>query len=370
MAKNEILPIVKDGNNEEKIEISFDPNDIRISNQSLDIGQIINRLEHNEIELNANFEPIQEIWNTDKMSLLIESILLRLPIPAFYFDAQNYNKWEIIDGLQRIRTLKYFIIDNSFRLQNLQFLKDLNGKTYRDLPRAMQRNMASFPITAVIIDKGTPLMIKYHLFCRLNNRNIGRGLKAQEIRSIVFKGKVIDLINKLATSDAFKLATNWGIKTERMEDKNLVSRFLAFWLIPYFAYTPNLNTFINKGLEMLKGLDNVFFEKTENTFLQSMSLAYNIFGDDAFRKRLNIADKKKPINKALFECLSVCFANLSNDESSVLLAKKELFKTFFIELNNNLLFGAAITQNTSKKENVMYRFHFIKNIINQTLKNA
>ena len=99
-------------NEEVVIEKPFNPQDIKITVSTLALDSLVKRLQHNEIDLSPDFQRNGELWNHSKMSRLIESIILRLPLPVFYFDITNNNKWIVIDGLQRLCTLQKFIVKN------------------------------------------------------------------------------------------------------------------------------------------------------------------------------------------------------------------------------------------------------------------
>ncbi len=161
---------VEQEHNEDVITIiPFDPNDIAVNTPSLNMGDIINRLEHGEIKLNSEFQRSPNLWNATKKSRFIESILLKLPVPAFYFVSDGNGSWEIIDGLQRISTIKSFVIDKKLELENLEFLKEYNKCKFEDLPRTLQRRIKTFSITANILGKGTPDVVKYNIFNRINS---------------------------------------------------------------------------------------------------------------------------------------------------------------------------------------------------------
>jgi hypothetical protein len=85
---------------------SFDPKDIDIAIEQNSLSTIIAMIEDEAIDMNTEFQRCGDLWSKSVMSRLIESILLRLPLPVFYFDASNDNKWLIVDGLQRLSTFK------------------------------------------------------------------------------------------------------------------------------------------------------------------------------------------------------------------------------------------------------------------------
>ena len=90
--------------------------------------------------------------------------------------------------------------------------------------------------------------------------------------------------------------------SKRMEDRDFANRFIAFYLINYLEYKPDLDTFLNNGLTKVKD-DSTNISQIKLDFKKSMNLAYEIFGNDAFRKRLGQNDNRKPINKSIFDAL-------------------------------------------------------------------
>lgn len=350
----------------------FDPNSIKVSTHPHTLGDIIDRLEHGEIMLDTEFQRRPDLWNNTKKSRFIESLLLRLPIPTFYFDGADDDKWRVIDGLQRISTLKSFVMDKTLILENLEFLKDFEGNKFDELPRELQRRIRTFAITISVLEKGTPDLVKYNIFSRINQG--GLVLKPQEIRHALHQGQGSNLIKSLADkntpeAEAFIKATEGKIKSERMEDRDFITRFIAFYLISYKEYEPDLDAFMNKGMGEIKKLNSRQVEKLKQDFRNAMQTAWEIFGNDAFRKRFRQEDTRYPINKALFEVLSVNFAKLSDEERDTLIQRREKFKERFRALLNNSdeKFKRAITYGTAQKEKVEQRFKDIGTIIKETL---
>jgi len=378
------------------IETPFDPNKIKVRTTPSTIGQIINDLEDNFINMNTEFQRLANLWNETKKSRFIESLLLKLPIPAFYFNEKEENELEVVDGLQRISTIKNFVIHENFKLSNLEFLKEYNGENFSGLPSTFQRRIKTFPITTYIIEKGTPNEVKYNIFKRVNTG--GLELKEQEIRHAINQGIPAELVADLvrgkndidesgiickrkndngtiielyATREGkeFIKATDNRIGSRRMEDRDFATRFISFYLIDFNKYEPNLDTFLNNGMAAIRELNETEIYIVKDDFYNSMKLAFEIFGNDAFRKRFNKFDGRKPINKALFEVLSVSFAELDELERKVLKRNKSKFKNKFIELHHDGAFLRAISQGTAIKESVIKRFQEIRRIIKETIDN-
>lgn len=164
----------------EEREKPFDPKKVDVSITTPNMGVLIERLRHGEINLFPDFQRSADLWSKQAQSRLIESILIRLPIPAFYFDALVEDKWQVVDGLQRLSAIKNFVLDKSLSLTNLEFLQEYEGFFYDDLPRSLKRRIVEFQTSVYLIKPGTPLVMKYSLFNRINTG--GLKLKAQEIR--------------------------------------------------------------------------------------------------------------------------------------------------------------------------------------------
>jgi hypothetical protein len=342
----------------------FDPNLIKIETQSLTLLHIIKRLEDGEINLFTDFQRRKDLWDSSQQSCFIESILLRLPIPSFYFDGQDDNKWQIVDGLQRVSTLKNFVVDNTLELEQLELLAKFNGYYYSQLPRDIQRRIKSFPIVVYLIQKHTPEEIKFELFNRINTG--GLVLEKQEIRQALNQGISANYVKELAELAEFKKATCNTIKSERMLDREFVTRFVSFYL-NYKSYQLNLDSFMNKSMAKIKRLSEEQRHKMKKDFKRAMQMAIDIFGNDAFRKRFNPTDRRHPINKALFETLSVNFAFMSEIESQKLVERQDIFRQNLIELMNQDKFKRAITSGTGQKDAVETRFNKVHQIIQKTL---
>jgi len=181
----------------------------------------------------------------------------------------------------------------------------------------------------------------------------------------------LETIVKEATEEGklFIKVTESRIPTKRMEDRDFATRFIAFYLTDYKDYMPDMDTFMSKGMKKIYDLTEEQIAKLKIDYKKALNTAYYIFGNDAFRKRYNLAEPRKPINKALFDSLSVSFAKLSEEQCRLLISKKDLFRDKFIALQNSEdgKFLRALTQGTALKANVIQRFDDIKNIINETI---
>ena len=355
-----------------EIDVPFDPRLIRISTSPFTLGQLIDKIENDEVNFKTPFQRKSGLWDPTKQSRLIESVLLRLPLPAFYFDEQKTEsdmigaeRWNVIDGLQRCSVFDRFIVKKNMPLVNLEFLKQFDGFTYNHLPPALQRRIMQTPLTIYVVESGTPEDVKLNIFKRINTG--GLVLTPQEIRHAMNQGIPAAFVEELAGVETFKQATCYKIKSERMEDCDFVTRYVSFYLLPYTSYTPDMDSFMHKGMKAIGKTSEEERMKILEDFKKAMTTAIKIFGQDAFRKRANLEDRRRPINKPLFEVISVLFSKLTDEERNLLVERKDSFKERFMKLNRERSFLYAISSGTSQRDSVKRRFESMKGIINEAI---
>lgn len=345
----------------------FNPNEIDVDISTVNLGSLIEQLENDEIELQPDFQRAADVWDGVKKSRLIESILLGLPLPSFYFSEDPVSqKLSVIDGLQRICAIRDFVLEKEdpLKLQNLQFLKNFEGMTYSQLARPEIKRIKSLKITMNTLRKGTPLDVKYIIFQRVNTA--GEPLTPQEMRHALNQGVAASFIRELSEMESFKKATNYSLKKKRMQDRDFVNRFIAFFM-GYQEYSGDLDMFLNDKMGELNKITPEERNNIKIAFDKSMQCCYQIFKEDTFRKRYDIADKRKPISKSVYDTLSVNIAWLSDEERNLLLDRAEVFKARMINLFNDDKFNSSISTGTGQKYNVNIRFSFVKSLIKETI---
>ncbi len=350
---------------DERITEPFDPTRIRVDSKQMTIDLLLSRIRHGELDLTPGFQRKGGIWNDGAQSRLIESILIRIPLPAFYLDATDDDKWLVVDGLQRLTSLKRFVVDASLRLSELEFLAH-QGKTFDDLPRNLQRRIAETQVTVFLIERGTPDKVKFNIFKRINTG--GLPLSAQEIRHVLNQGKATSFLAQLASSKEFKKAIDNGIRDDRMADRECILRFLAFTTTPYTEYkVRDFDSFLNKGMADINKMSDQKLKDLERQFLRTMIAAFEIFGRDAFRKRYKEGAPRYPINKALFESWSVNLNQLDDNQLQLLKERRNILKEKFINLMGDRAFDEAISQGTGDTSKVRLRFTDIEQLIRSVL---
>lgn len=352
----------------EEIMHPFDASKIDIRMSQLSLEQLVKRLKRQQINLYPEYQRLPELWKAEKMSQLIESLLIRLPLPVFYFDGSN-DIWEVVDGLQRLSAFKRFMVDEgdaALRLTGLEYLTEYNGKTFADLPAFLQTRIEESQLLIYIINPGTPDDIKYNIFKRINTG--GLILTPQEIRNALNQGIPAKIVREMADFEEFRRATDQSVPKDRMEDCDFVTRFIGFYG-GYTDYQPDLDTWLNKGLAGLKKKTPEELQQLKDDFKKSMNAAWELFDDDAFRKRYEEGVRRKPINKALFDAWSVNLAWRKAEEIALLKRRRRQVQKAFIKLMNTEEFDVAVSRSTGDSVSVRRRFEGINALIESVLNN-
>ncbi|MBH0022128.1 DUF262 domain-containing protein [Pseudoalteromonas sp. SWXJ133] len=341
----------------------FDPKKVDVSISNPNLGAIIERLKYDEIDLMPDFQRSPDLWSKQAQSRLIESILIRLPIPAFYFDALNEDRWQVVDGLQRLSAIVNFVKTKKLALTNLEFLNEYEGFYYDDLPRSLKRRIDEFQTSVYLIKPGTPLVMKYSLFNRINTG--GLKLNHQEIRHAmsqsVKKGIASKFLTEIVQENSFKNVI--GNKSKRMSHQELVLRHMAFRMFDISTYKSSLPKFLDSAMIKLGELSETEIIRLKSSFLDSMEDAYDLFGRDAFRRTFAESYQNRVVNKPLFETVSVNLATLNFEERAILKSNSMQFKQEFKSLLLEPQFLTAITISTANTDNVQSRFEGMRNII-------
>ncbi|MPL58783.1 hypothetical protein SDC9_04325 [bioreactor metagenome] len=356
---------------EPHMENPFDPTQINIISKPDTLHNIIERLKNDEIDMNTEFQRHADLWDNQKMSRLIESILIRFPLPAFYFDASNDEKWLVVDGLQRLSSIRKFIVKDEsgenrpLRLNGLEYLREFDGKTYEDLPRTYKRRIDECPVTLFLIQPGTPEKVKYSIFRRINTG--GLVLTDQEIRNAMANSSIRIYLEKLAGNDYLKKTV--GDQRKRMIDQELVLRFLSFYTMDYEKETINITNFLDSMIDVLQESSKQNLAQYEDLFALAMKRCWDIFGEAAFEKRTIITEnRRRRKNSTLFEVWSVALAKLSENEMELLKMRKELVQQKHLDaITTDDAYFRAITFSTQKRDHFRIRRDKVKNIIQEVL---
>lgn len=348
----------------------FDPSSIKAEVKNSTIGALADMLKNDLIDLNPEFQRRKNLWDDEKKSQLMESILLGLPLPSFYFYVdETRKKWVVIDGLQRLCSLKSFMVDGDLCLKGLEFLdKTQYSKHFDDFSYFDQLAMKMHPVTLNVLTGNTSAEARYIIFQRVNSK--GTQLTPAEMRNALYQGNATTLIKRLADNECFQRLVSKTISTGRMKDREYISRFLLFFLNDYKSYDGNLDNEINLTLSYInKEFDEGRLDWVCEEFDSALKVCEQLLGEDAFRKPNSPSDKKRRnvVSLTVFEMLAVTIAKLTETEKKVLLNSKSEFVGKYKELFMDSKLQRYLNVGTSKIPSVQYRFERIQSVIDEII---
>lgn len=293
------------------------------------------------------------VWSLTKASRFIESLLLGLPVPGIFLSKeQKTEKMLVIDGQQRLLTLKYFY-DGIFSDTKREFaLKGVesrfNGSTYRSLKSDDQLRLDNSIVHATIVKQDEPSdddSSIYHIFERINTG--GLLLAPQEIRGCIYHGSFNDTMHKLNENKSWRSV--YGEVSRRMRDRELILRFLAL----YFDgsnYAKPMKEFLNNFMGKNRSLEFYSEKQLSNTFEQAIEIIYKVIGNKAFKPVKNL-------NAAVFDAVMVGVAQrLGRGKIRDTSALSQQYET----LVSNEVFLTACETATADDVNVKNRLQLAK----------
>lgn len=322
---------------------------IKLLCEKVDKGKLIAR---------ADFQRYY-IWdNKPKLkSKLIESVLLRVPIPVIYVAEENAGKELVVDGQQRMLTFYNFMKKDGFKLTGLRVLKELNGKTYTDLSEELQDSIADYPIRVIKILKESHKDIKFDIFERLNRGSVK--LNEQELRNCIYRGSFNNLLKTLAENKDFQRIQGLRRVHKRMIDMERILRFFAFTDLTERKYKGSLTSFLNSYMESNREISEKQKEEKTAMFKNSVELCQTVFGDLSFRRwQLGDEDdangyREDKINEGIFDVQMYGFTQY---EKRDIIKKAMLIKDAFIELTTkDMAFIESIEKGTYNTQKVKLR---------------
>lgn len=340
----------------------YDVAKLKVEQKPLSVFQALRKIEKGEIVLDPEFQRAF-VWDEVRQSRLIESILIRIPLPAFYLDATDEVRWSVVDGLQRLSTLHRFCRGESFPLTGLEFLAELSGRRFLELPQKYQVLIEDD--TQLIFNNllpGTPVKAKFTIFSRVNTG--GMLLTAQEIRHALQQGKITKLLRVLTRSTEFLKTTGGALESLRMTDREVTLRALSFMAFSHESYRrfDDLDAFLVDSMEKFNSeFTDEALASLAAKFKDSLLKVHSIFGRYAFRKYYEVGGRRGPFNKALFE--SWVSAVRPYHPARLSAKKRAIEEAFIFLISNDMEFVKSITSSTSKLNSVRKRFTALSHLL-------
>jgi hypothetical protein len=298
------------------------------------------------------------VWDEARQSRLVESVLMRIPLPVFYLAENPDGKLVVVDGLQRLTTFQRFL-DDSLKLQLDK--SDLLNKKFSELPPKLQNRIEDTQITLYIIDSKVPDRARLDIFERVNG---GVALSRQQMRNALYQGKATSLLKELAQHPTFRQATGGSLQPKTMRDREAINRFCAFALRGPNHYHDDMDQFLGDVLAQINQMTNAEVEEINASFLRSMRNNLAVFGKHAFRKHARDQEARSILNMSLFDVFSTGLAPY--DETRVDSHKEQLREHFFLLMTQGE-FIKDITYGTNGRARVVGRFQATKKLLEEVL---
>lgn len=343
----------------------YNPKLIRVDTKTFSIQQMNDLIERGDVDLSPDFQR-GFVWNDiTRKSRLIESLLLRIPIPVFYFAQDEEGMFQVVDGVQRLTVINSFM-KNEFKLKNLEYLSECNGKYFRkpdaksdSLEDMYVRRIEQTQLYVNVIDPQTPGKVKYDIFKRINTG--GKALNGQEIRNCLANARTRNFLHELSESKNFLHATRKSISAARMADEELVLRFIAFYLMDHknvaAEYKGGMDELLDDTVEKLNHLELATFMEIRQHFFQAMDNAFYLFGGNAFRKA-------NYVNKSLFLGISRVLCDITPNQLREK-DKDRIAGQMQAEINDNEKFRNALSMATNDARNVKLVYDTVKKIVGE-----
>ena len=330
---------------------------VLIRNEQRTVFDVVRHIDKGSFIMDPDFQRAF-IWEVSKQSKLVESVLMRIPLPVFYLAEDNEGHVIVVDGLQRLTTFERFI-NNKLRLK-LPSQPELHDKYFRDLSPKLQNRVEDCNLVLYIVDAKVPERARLDIFERVN---AGVPLTRQQMRNCLYMGEATRFLRDEAGTELFKKATGGSLRSDTMRDREFVNRFCAFRLLELDSYsnTGAMDEFLARALTEMNQMSANALETLSNEFRNALRNNIAVFGDHAFRKHDPNQDRRSILNASLYD---VMMTGLSRISESQVLAHSELLKQSFYDLLRDEQFNTSITFGPNSANQVRHRFE----VMTRTLK--
>jgi hypothetical protein len=318
-----------------------------IRNENRTVHDVLRRIEKGSFVMDPDFQR-EFIWPEDKQSKLVESVLMRIPLPVFYLAEDDQGRMIVVDGLQRLSTFQRFV-NNELRLK-LPEQQELHKKKFEDLSPKLQNRVEDCNLILYIIDAKVPERARLDIFERVNG---GIPLTRQQMRNCLYMGPATRFLKVEASTELFLKATGNSLKSSTMRDREFVNRFCAFQLLSSDTYKSDMDDYLAKALKRMDDLSAHDLNALSNQFRRGLSNNYSVFGSHAFRKHTAPYQSRSVINASLWDVLST---GLSRYPETLVENRSDALKAAFYQLMGDDEFIKSITYASNDLKRVRHRF--------------
>ncbi len=304
-----------------------------------------------------------------RQSALIESFLLNIPVPPIFLAEDEYGKYSVIDGKQRITAI-YNFINQGMKLESLEKFQELEGYTFKRLPPQLNNALKIRPYLRVItLLKQSDPNLKYEVFNRLNTGGIK--LLPQEVRNAAYEGEFNQLLIELSANPF--LVKQFNIKTskDRLKSKVYKEMIDVEYVLRFFtlrskwdSFSGNMKNELDNYMKDHQHIDHSELETFSYLFRNTMEVCETIFGNDAFRR----PDGRNEMIQGVYDAQAVGLSFFVQKNYEDLVRNKIFIKNEFNRrYEEDQDFQVSMRQFTSNIKQVAYRIGTMLDIVNSIL---
>ena len=321
--------------------------DILIRSDSRTIYEVKRRIDQSKYVMDPDFQR-DFIWPENKQSRLIESVIMRIPLPVFYLAEDAQGRMVVVDGLQRLSTFRRFLADE-LKLK-LSDREQLDGRRFSDLPPKIQNRVEDCNLIFYIIDSKVPERARLDIFERVNG---GVPLTRQQMRNSLYMGAGTRFLKKEAQTDIFLQATGGSLSRSKMRDREFINRFCAFHILRLEDYRGDMDQFLAKCLRQMNRMNETQLSRISMEFRRGLANNWLLFERFAFRKHRPGQNRRSVLNASFWDVMST---GLSRYAESRVESSADLVRQAVYRLLDDEKFDTAITYATNDARRVKTRF--------------
>lgn len=331
--------------------------ELMIRRESRTVNDILRRISRGGYIMDPDFQR-DFLWDERKQSMLIESIIMRIPLPVLYLAEDNEGRMIVVDGLQRLYTFKRFV-ENELRL-DLPDRETLDKKKFQDLAPKLQNRVEDCNLILYIVDEKAPEQARLDIFERVNS---GVPLTRQQMRNSLYTGEATRFLRKESKTDLFLNATGRSLNIPTMSDREFVNRFCAFQILDLAQYR-DMDQFLAAGLQRMNDEPELLTQLSLD-LRTSLNNNLRLFGKHAFRKHTPDQQHRNVLNASLWDVMSTTFSRYSE---SIVERNSESFLQAFYNLLGDEKFISAITDGPNSHRQVEYRFSAVWKLFKEVVR--
>ena len=336
------------GSAEDEVIGDYPLSTMMIRTESRTIHDVLRRIKQEQFIMDPDFQR-DFIWSPVEQSKLIESVLMRIPLPVFYIAENEDGTMVVVDGLQRLSSFWSFV-NGKLRLR-LPHQPQLDGKNFAELENKFQNRIEDCNLTLYVVDSKAPERARLDIFERVNS---GVPLTRQQMRNSLYMGQGTRFLKEEAGKKLFRSATGNSLNWRQMRDREFINRFCGFELLSLEYYRGDMDLFLAQTLKKMNRLDSERLRRCSRLLSTGLTNNLNLFGHYAFRKHTRERmGRRAPINASLWDVMCI---GLARYELSLVRAKEPALLSAFYGLLEDEEFDDAISLGTNQTNKVKRRF--------------